>query len=115
MSKLTDEVARSTRYGSNLSIMLFDLDNFKDVNDTYGHLAGDSILKELGRILKGSLRSLDSVGRYGGEEFLVILPETDGDSAKLIGERLRRKVEEIDFIYGDNRIRLTICGGLGVH
>jgi diguanylate cyclase (GGDEF)-like protein len=55
------------------------------------------------------------VGRYGGEEFLVILPETDGDSAKLIGERLRRKIEEIDFIYGDNRIRLTICGGLGVH
>ena len=115
MSKLTDEVARSTRYGSNLSIILFDLDNFKDVNDTYGHLAGDSILKELGRIIKGSLRSLDSVGRYGGEEFLVILPETDGDSAKLIGERLRRKIEEAEFNYGDNGIRLTICGGLGVH
>ncbi len=96
-SKLTDEVARSTRYGSNLSIILFDLDNFKDVNDTYGHLAGDTILKEVGRILKGSLRSLDSVGRYGGEEFLVILPETDGDSAKVIGERLRRKIEEMRF------------------
>jgi diguanylate cyclase (GGDEF)-like protein len=114
-SKLTDEVARSTRYGSNLSIMLFDLDNFKDVNDTYGHLAGDTILKEVGRIMTGSLRSLDSVGRYGGEEFLVILPETDGDSAKVIGERLRRKIEEIDFLYEDNRIKLTICGGLAVH
>jgi diguanylate cyclase (GGDEF)-like protein len=114
-SKLTDEVARSTRYGSNLSIMLFDLDNFKDVNDTYGHLAGDSILKEVARILKGSLRSLDSVGRYGGEEFLVLLPETDGDSAKVIGERLRRRIEEIDFMYDDNRIKLTICGGLAVH
>ena len=114
-SKLTDEVARSTRYGSNLSIMLFDLDNFKDVNDTYGHLAGDTILKEVGHIMKGSLRSLDSVGRYGGEEFLVILPETDGDSAKVIGERLRRKIEERDFLYEGNRIKLTICGGLAVH
>ena len=114
-TKLTDEVARSARYGSNLSIILFDLDNFKDVNDTYGHLAGDSILKEASRILKGSLRSLDSVGRYGGEEFLVILPETDGDSAKVIGERLRRKIEEMEFMYEGNRIKLTTCGGLAVH
>jgi diguanylate cyclase (GGDEF)-like protein len=114
-SKLTNEVARSARYGSNLSITLFDLDNFKDINDTYGHLAGDTILKEIGRVLRGSLRSLDSIGRYGGEEFLVILPETDGDSAKVIGERLRRKVEEREFIYDENRIRLTMCGGLAVH
>ncbi len=114
-SKLNEEVTRSERYGSNLSIILFDLDNFKDVNDTYGHLAGDAVLKEVGQILKGSLRSLDSVGRYGGEEFLVILPETDGDSAKVIGERLRRKVEEIEFMYDNNHIKFTICGGLAVH
>jgi diguanylate cyclase (GGDEF)-like protein len=114
-SKLNDEVTRSERYGSNLSIILFDLDNFKDVNDTYGHLAGDAVLKEVGLIMKGSLRSLDNVGRYGGEEFLIILPETDGDSAKVIGERLRRKIEELDFIYDNNPIKLTICGGLAVH
>ena len=72
-------------------------------------------MKEIGQILKGSLRSLDSVGRYGGEEFLVILPETDGESAKVIGERLRRKIEELEFIYEGNHIKLTICGGLAVH
>ncbi|HVN23771.1 MAG TPA: diguanylate cyclase [Syntrophorhabdales bacterium] len=114
-SKLSEEVMRSERYGSNLSIMLFDLDNFKEINDTHGHLAGDAVLKEVGRILKESLRSLDSVGRYGGEEFLVLLPETDGDSAKVIGERLRKKIEETEFMYEQNHMRLTICGGLAVH
>jgi diguanylate cyclase (GGDEF)-like protein len=77
-------------------------------------LAGDTILKEVSRILKNSLRSLDSVGRYGGEEFLVILPETDGESAKVIGERLRRKIEETEFVYEDSKIRLTTCAGLAV-
>ena len=114
MSRLTEEVARSTRYGSNLSIILLDLDSFKEVNDSFGHLAGDTILKEVAGILKGSVRGLDSVGRYGGEEFLVILPETDGESARLIGERLRRKMEEAEFIYEANGIKITVSGGLAV-
>jgi len=114
MSKLTEEVARSARYGSNLSIILFDLDNFKEVNDSYGHLAGDAMLKEVANALKGSVRSLDSVGRYGGEEFLVLLPETDGESARLIAERLRKRIEETELMYEENRVRLTLSGGLAV-
>ena len=114
MSKLTEEVARSARYGSNLSIILFDLDNFKEVNDSYGHLAGDAILKEVANVLKGSVRSLDSVGRYGGEEFLVLLPETDGESARLIAERLRKRIDETELLYEENKMRLTLSGGLAV-
>jgi diguanylate cyclase (GGDEF)-like protein len=114
MSKLTEEVARSARYGSNLSIILFDLDNFKEVNDSHGHLAGDAMLKEVANALKASVRSLDSVGRYGGEEFLVLLPETDGESARLIAERLRKRIEEKELMYEENRVQLTLSGGLAV-
>jgi len=114
MSSLSQEVSRSARYGSNLSILLLDLDNFKEVNDELGHLAGDAVLKEVAQILKASVRGIDSVGRYGGEEFLVILPETDAEAAMLIGERLRRKLEATQFVYERNEISLTLSGGLAV-
>ena len=74
----------------------------------------DAILKEVSNVLKGSVRSLDSVGRYGGEEFLVLLPETDGESARLIAERLRKRIEEKELMYEENRVRLTLSGGLAV-
>jgi len=77
-----------------LSLVMFDFDNFKELNDTHGHIEGDRILKEIGRLLKEQIRSMDIPCRYGGEEFTVILPETAQDDAFSIAERLRKSVED---------------------
>ncbi|HBA55618.1 MAG: diguanylate cyclase [Syntrophorhabdus aromaticivorans] len=110
---LEDEIERSKRYGSALSVALFDIDDFKSVNDTYGHLAGDAVLRRLAELMKGSLRTIDIVGRYGGEEFLAILPETDGANGYIVAERFRDTVEKERFVYGGERIKMTISGGVG--
>ena len=83
---------RSRRYGSHLSIIMFDIDNFKEINDLYGHLAGDAVLVGVAHTLRSGVRGIDSVGRYGGEEFLVILPETDVRDTAIIADRLRQKL-----------------------
>jgi diguanylate cyclase (GGDEF)-like protein len=88
------EFSRSVRYKRNLSLILSDIDHFKNVNDTYGHQIGDLILKETAGILKNSVRDIDVVGRYGGEEFIVMLPETQKENALVLADRLRKKVEE---------------------
>lgn len=110
---LEDEIERSKRYGSALSVALFDIDDFKSVNDTHGHLAGDAVLQRLAELMKGSLRTIDIVGRYGGEEFLAILPETDGANGYTVAERFRETVEKEYFVYGGERIMMTISGGVG--
>ena len=112
VSKLEQEVQRSQRYGSPLSVIIFDIDDFKEINDKFGHLAGDTVLVEMAQTLKAGVRSIDSVGRYGGEEFLVILPETDGEAAVVIGDRLREKVAEGTFSYDEKAIHLSISGGV---
>jgi diguanylate cyclase (GGDEF)-like protein len=112
VSKLEVEVQRSERYGSPLSVIIFDIDNFKEVNDTYGHLAGDAVLVEVARMIRKGVRGIDSVGRYGGEEFLVILPETDGAAATVIGDRLREKVAETLFIHNGKTISVSVSGGV---
>jgi diguanylate cyclase (GGDEF)-like protein len=110
---LKDEVERSKRYGSLLSVAIFDIDDFKKVNDTYGHLAGDAVLQKLSELFKGSLRAIDIVGRYGGEEFLAILPETDGINGFHVAERFRERIENETFAYGDKEtIKITISGGV---
>jgi diguanylate cyclase (GGDEF)-like protein len=91
--RLDEEVARAKRYSLVLSILMLDIDNFKHVNDAYGHQAGDAALSALGDLLKSSLRDLDVVARYGGEEFLVICTNTGIDGAALVAERLRHLVE----------------------
>jgi diguanylate cyclase (GGDEF)-like protein len=115
INKLNEEIERAKRYRSDLSVMLFDLDNFKDVNDTYGHLAGDFVLQRVAERFTRSLRTIDIVGRYGGEEFLVILPETDLERAYVVGERLRAGIEQEQFIYEEHHIKLTISGGIGLY
>lgn len=93
MEAVKTEISRGRRNQKPLSLMLFDFDNFKELNDTKGHIEGDRILKETGLILKQQVRSIDIPCRYGGEEFTVILPETSQDSAFAIAERLRLAVE----------------------
>lgn len=110
---LKDEVERSKRYGSLLSVALFDIDDFKKVNDNHGHLAGDAVLKKLSELLTGSLRAIDIVGRYGGEEFLAILPETDGINGYIVAERFRERVENETFENEEKNIKITISGGVG--
>ena len=87
IEELKREIARATRYGNKLSIMLFDLDNFKDINDTHGHLEGDKILVDFSKKAKASLRGSDQLTRFGGDEFMAILPDTDLEQALLIANR----------------------------
>jgi diguanylate cyclase (GGDEF)-like protein len=92
---LLREAARAQRLGTPLSLLVLDVDHFKQVNDTHGHPAGDKILVAVAESLGGRLRPRDLVARYGGEEFVLILPETDGPGARVVAERTRQKVESL--------------------
>ncbi len=94
---LRKEIERFRRYKNPLSVLFIDLDNFKKLNDTYGHQKGDEILRGVARLIERELRKTDFVGRFGGEEFLVVLPETDAEGALKVAERIRRSVEKADF------------------
>jgi two-component system, cell cycle response regulator len=107
------EFKRSSRYRTVFSLIMLDIDFFKRLNDTYGHLFGDEILKEIAGLVKGCLRTMDVLARYGGEEFAILLPETDMESAHLTAERIRQAVENHDF-GGDqsNPVKVTVSQGL---
>jgi diguanylate cyclase (GGDEF)-like protein len=112
--RLEDEFARAARYGKHLGFLMIDIDFFKRVNDRYGHRIGDQMLRELADLLRSCVRQIDIVGRYGGEEFAVILPETDRASAMAIAERLRSTVEGHLFNVSseDEPLRMTISIGV---
>ena len=109
---LQSELARAKRYNRPLSLLFGDIDNFKAINDTYGHLAGDRIIKALATKLRMETRDSDHAARYGGEEFAVILTETTIEDAKMIAERLRSEIESMDIMYGDNSISITLSFGI---
>lgn len=111
---LTNEIERSSRYEHTFCLFMVDIDHFKVINDVYGHPAGDAVLQSLVRIFKGHVRVVDIVSRYGGEEFAVILPETDASSAKSVGERLRKAVANTSFLLpnGGEAVRLTVSIGI---
>ncbi|HEX5438502.1 MAG TPA: diguanylate cyclase [Gemmatimonadaceae bacterium] len=94
MDRITSELERAHRYALLLSILLVDLDHFKEVNDTYGHLAGDEVLRTVAATLQREARTVDVVARYGGEEFVVILPETGEEGAMAVAERIRQRMAE---------------------
>ena len=100
---LENELRRCSRYKRNASLIMMDIDNFKRINDTYGHLTGDIILKRLAATLQESVRKIDIPARYGGEEFVVILPETDKKDACIIAERIRKNIEQIVVTIDENR------------
>ena len=104
--------AEYKRYGRNYSIVMFDLDKFKSVNDTYGHEAGDAVLSAFGKILKKDSREVDIVGRFGGEEFLALLSDTDTQGGVTFAQKVRQHVEKARFIYKGKRIHVTVSSGV---
>jgi diguanylate cyclase (GGDEF)-like protein len=92
---MTAEVERARRYGHELGLIMLDIDNFKQINDTYGHLQGDEVLREVARVLRQSSREIDEPARYGGEEMAVALPQTDLEGAYQFAERVRRRIEAL--------------------
>lgn len=106
--KLEVEISRAKRYNLELSILMLDIDKFKNINDNYGHQKGDYVIKTVAKILKETVRETDICGRYGGEEFLVILSNTAINDAKIISERIRKNIQKYDF----EGIQVTISGGI---
>ncbi len=104
--------AEFERYGRNFSIIMFDIDFFKKVNDTFGHDAGDAVLGALASILKKEARSVDIVGRFGGEEFMAILSETDTKGGAIFAEKVRKHVQKARFMYKGKRIKVTVSSGV---
>jgi two-component system, cell cycle response regulator len=112
LAKLDDELARSAREGRPVSVLMVDLDRFKAVNDTHGHLAGDAVLREAASRLKSAARRYDSVGRYGGEEFLVVLPGCEAAAAGAQAERLREAMAGTPFRADSRPLAITCSIGL---
>ena len=103
------------RYDIAYSMILCDLDFFKKVNDENGHDAGDYILVNVAKILKGSVRSIDDVSRWGGEEFLIILPESGLEGAKKVGEKIRASIESSVFNFAGKELKITMSLGVVCH
>jgi diguanylate cyclase (GGDEF)-like protein len=113
LERLEEEVKRSVRHHRALSVVMLDLDEFKSVNDRHGHLTGDAVLRAVAETIRGRLRSTDTIGRYGGEEFIAILPETSMEQALELAEDLRLAVERIDFCTErGERIQTRISAGV---
>lgn len=113
MQRLDDEIRRAGRYGHEVSLLMIDIDHFKKLNDTHGHQAGDKVLIEVSKLIRRSIRSTDMAGRYGGEEFCLMLPETNTTGAMIIAERLRKEIESITVNYFDVELKCTISIGIG--
>jgi len=110
--RLAEEVERQHRYGGHLSVMLIDIDHFKEVNDTYGHVCGDFILKSVSDSIQTSIRKMDVMARYGGEEFCCIMPETETVHAAVLAERIRGTIAEEEYVYEGHPIRVTVSIGV---
>ncbi|HSJ48333.1 MAG TPA: diguanylate cyclase [Gammaproteobacteria bacterium] len=115
MRKLEHEMARSARYGHPLAVIMLDIDHFKRVNDSHGHQAGDQVLKDLAGLIQATVRGSDLVARYGGEEILVLCPETDGVVAGQLAERIRRHVEGATIVTTSARIQMTVSLGVAAY
>ena len=112
ISRLETEFRRSIRYRSSLSIAVCDLDDFKHINDTYGHLAGDAMLKAVAGLIGKSVREIDLASRWGGEEMAMLFPQTDLEGALIACERVRREVEENRLSFEGSEMRITLSIGI---
>ena len=112
MKYLRAEIKRCLRYKKKVSLLFIDIDGFKRINDTFGHLVGSQALSEMGQVIRKGLRDTDVIARYGGDEFVIVLPETTLKGAVVIAERIRRTVEEFEFAAHNLNIRLTVSLGV---
>ena len=101
-----------TRYNEESTLIIFDIDHFKKVNDTYGHLTGDEVIRQTADIVRSATRKVDISGRYGGEEYVILLPHTPLDSSKILAERIRKKIEARLIEYGGNQLNYTVSLGV---
>jgi len=113
--KLVQEMERANRYNTVLACLMVDVDNFKHINDAHGHMVGDSVLRQLGAILRRELRTVDIVARYGGEEFVVLLPETAASGARIFADRILKKVATHNYGQGDRVVHVTISVGIACY
>jgi two-component system cell cycle response regulator len=112
MALVDHELQRVGRYQEGFSVLMIDIDHFKRVNDEHGHPAGDGVLREVSHVLRDTLRTVDAVGRYGGEEFVAILPHTKIEEARQTADRLRKRIEEHPFKVGDRAVHVTVSVGV---
>lgn len=112
LDKIEEELNRAWRHGTPLSVMMIDIDHFKNVNDTHGHPTGDQVLQAVGRVLRDSCRVYDTPGRFGGEEFCLMLPETKLESTMAVAERIRRRVEAMPFALVAGSVKVTASVGI---
>ncbi|MBI5056874.1 MAG: diguanylate cyclase [Nitrospirae bacterium] len=111
--RIKEEMKRAKRYGNPLTMIMFDIDNFKKINDSYGHIAGDKIVQTTADVIREALRDTDVAGRFGGDEFIILLTETDMDTGAKVAERIRRKIEKADIPNKKNQvINFTISLGI---
>lgn len=113
--RMEDEILQIKRYGGEFSIILCDIDFFKRINDTHGHDCGDMVLKRTASLLKEVAREQDIAGRWGGEEFLIVLPKTSNEGAVLLAERMRKSIEDEEIIYKDFSVRITLTLGVSTY
>lgn len=109
---LRQDYARHRRYDRNAALVMFDIDHFKQINDNYGHQAGDAVIQQTAELIRQGMRDSDIAGRYGGEEFVVLLPDTDSEGAVTFAERLRQSIEAHEVIHEGHRIRFTVSLGI---
>ena len=109
---LRQDYARHRRYERNAALVMFDIDHFKKINDSYGHQAGDAVIQQTAELVRQCMRDADIAGRYGGEEFVVLLPDTDCEGALTFAERLRQSIEAHEVVHDGHSIRFTVSLGI---
>lgn len=112
---LSDKLDQSIAQNLEVGVIMFDIDHFKSFNDTYGHACGDYVLISVSKIIRASIRQQDVASRYGGEEFTVMLPNTDKDNALAVAERIRSNVEKMEIVYEGQYMHVTISGGVSIY
>jgi diguanylate cyclase (GGDEF)-like protein len=112
MERLQQEWARMVRHGQPFSFIMADIDHFKKVNDTYGHLVGDQLLQEVAKVFTKQCRNIDTPARYGGEEFAIVVPQETAANARSLAERCRRNIEEISILVKGESVHATVSFGI---